>query len=148
MEKFEFLIKSKINSIVRICDLIKINFEVGKKEICLHVQKALFRVIESENLLISSYDMGIPSKNFKEKLFKRFKWDISGNTLYDDEIKNNENKLLGAVVKNIISNGKDLVLQLENGLRIEVIADTLKPDYEIYRIFELNNLESHYVVES
>lgn len=148
MWQFEVLIKSKINGIARICDLIKINFETCEKEVCLHIQKALFRVIEYENLLISSWDMGIPSKNFKKKLFKRFKWDIAGNTLYDDEVRENEKKLLGRIVNDVIFHGKDLILLLENNLRLEIIADTLKSDYEIFRIFELNNLDSHYVVES
>ena len=148
MEQFKNLINSKILGIVRICDLIKINFKSCEKEICIHVQKALFRIVESEKLLVSSWDIGIPGKNYKRKLFQKFKWDIPGNTLYDDEINDNKDKLLDTAVIDVFSNGKDLILQLENNLRIEIIADTLQPEHEIYRVFELNNLESHYVIES
>ena len=53
---------SRLNSISRICDLIKIDFISEGKVICLHSQSALMRGLKKNELLISSNDIFLPSK--------------------------------------------------------------------------------------
>ena len=136
----------KIDCLTRLAGMVKIDFEVPQCGIwCLHIQKALFRVLESNNLIITNWDMGKPSKNFKGN---RFYWDKPGNNLYDDQIVEHKEKILGATIDEIIINGKDLMLRLDKNLRIDVISYTLELDNEVYRVFEKESKNNHFIVET
>ena len=136
------------DSVCRICDLIKIDFSAGSDVICLHTQSALFRGLKFDDLLISSDDIFVPGKNYKKRFLRKFKWDIPGNTLFDDRLEIFTNEISNKKVKDVAIKGKDLLVDLEDGYRIEVLANTFTPDSEIYRIFKKDDLESHIVVET
>gem|GEM_PF-6916962 len=148
MTQISELLGGKINHIGRTCDLIMIGFDFPDKELGLHVQKALFRVSAPEKLLICSGDMWTPGDNYQKKLFKKFQWDNPGDSLFDEQVEKYEEMLLGATVDSASQSAKDLIIKLNNGLSIEVLADTLVPEHEVYRLFQRNDLESHYVVET
>ena len=139
------LLGGKLNALSRICDLIKIDFEVFGKKICLHIQDATFRIIKSGKLLVVNSDMSVPRKNFNKK---KFKWDEPGATLFDDQVAEYKEELINSQVADVLVSEKDLILTLNSGLRIEILHDTLESGREVYRIFESGNLESHYVMET
>lgn len=139
---------SRLVSILRICDLIKLDFSTEDGLVCLHIQSALMRGLKGEELLISSYDLFLPSKNYKKRLFKKFKWDIPGNSLFDDQLYDFKDKILNKQILSAEMWGKDLILKFEEDYKIEVLAYTFETDREFFRIFKKGDLDSHIVVES
>lgn len=68
MFKFEQLIGSKLLSLIRICDLIKIDLVTERDEvICIHSQSSLLRFFKSNKLIVSSEDMFLPGINYVKK---------------------------------------------------------------------------------
>lgn len=142
------LIASKIASMSRICGMVKIDFEDSASTYCLHIETALFRIIKDGVLLCSNSDMYRPGKQYKKKIFKKFKSCDSDLSLFDEQLKLCKTLIAEEVVENIAINGSDLIVTLANGYRIEVYADTLEEDCEIFRFFIKGDLESHFVVET
>ena len=139
---------SRLISISRVCDLIKLDFSTEDGTVCLHVQSALMRGLQKEQLLISSTDIFFPSKNYKKKLFKKFKWDLPGNTLFDDQLHDFKNRILDKAIFSVQMFGKDLILTFDENYKIEILACTLEQEREYFRIFKKGDLNSHIVVES
>lgn len=148
IEMFQQLVDYRINSITRICDMIKIDFSSNEKELCLHIQSALFRVVKQDKLLISSNDIYVPSVNYIAKRFKKFKWDVPGNTLFDDCLQKIISKMLGKKVVSVNYDGQDLIINLEGQERIEIISNTLEKECEKFRLFVKGDIDSHIVVET
>ncbi|MCL2570619.1 MAG: hypothetical protein FWE16_05475 [Firmicutes bacterium] len=121
----------------RACNMVTIGFNNAGKELWLHIQ-SFFRILLDDKLVAVSSDIYVDDKGKK----------TVNNKLFDKQISKSESKILNSVVKKIISREKDLFLIFDNGLRIEIFHDTLEPKQEIYRIFESDNLDSHYVVEN
>ena len=139
---------SRLISISRVCDLIKLDFSTEDGTVCLHDQSALMRGLQKEQLLISSNDIFFPSKNYKKKLFKKFKWDLPGNTLFDDQLHDFKNRILDKAIFSVQMFGKDLILTFDENYKIEILACTLEQEREYFRIFKKGDLNSHIVVES
>ena len=139
---------SRLVSISRVCDLIKFDFSNDDGQICLHVQSALMRGLKKDELLISSNDLVLPSKNYKKKLFKKFKWDIPGNSLFDDQLCGFKDRILNKKILSVEMLGKDLILNFDGGYKIEILACTLDAEREFFRIFKKGDLDSHMVIES
>ena len=135
-------------SISRICDLIKLDFLIKEKIVCLHVQSALFRVLKANELLVSSNDMFLPSKNYKRKLFKKFKWDIPGNSLFDDQLLDVKGQILNKTVQSILFLGNDLIIEIGDDYKIEVLSCTMEKGREIFRVFKKGNIDCHTVIET
>ena len=139
------LLHGEVHEIKRTCDLVMFEFIFpGKDSVCLHIQRS-FRVLDGDKLLISYDDMYEPSEKFKKK---KFQYDIPGDTLFDDAVKQHRQKLLGAKVSKVYCSGKDLFLELDNNIRIEVLEDTVQTGVELYRIFEDNDEFRHFIVET
>lgn len=139
---------SRLNSISRICDLIKIDFISEGKVICLHSQSALMRGLKNKELLISSNDIFLPSKQYKKKLFRKFKWDIPGNTLFDDQLMVFEKEVINKNLLSVHVLGKDLILELDDNYKIEILSCTLEKGQELFRMFIKGELDSHIVFDS
>ncbi len=139
---------SRLNSISRICDLIKIDFISEGKVICLHSQSALMRGLKNSELLISSNDIFLPSKQYKKKLFRKFKWDIPGNTLFDDQLMVFEKEVINKSLLSVHVLGKDLILELDDNYKIEILSCTLEKGRELFRMFIKGELDSHIVFDS
>ena len=139
---------SRLNSISRICDLIKIDFISEGKVICLHSQSALMRGLKNKELLISSNDIFLPSKQYKKKLFRKFKWDIPGNTLFDDQLMVFEKEVINKNLLSVHVLGKDLILELDDNYKIEILSCTLEKGRELFRMFIKGELDSHIVFDS
>ena len=139
---------SRLNSISRICDLIKIDFISEGKVICLHSQSALMRGLKNNELLISSNDIFLPSKQYKKKLFRKFKWDIPGNTLFDDQLMVFEKEVINKNLLSVHVLGKDLILELDDNYKIEILSCTLEKGRELFRMFIKGELDSHIVFDS
>ena len=140
--------RSRLNSISRICDLIKIDFISEGKVICLHSQSALMRGLKNSELLISSNDIFLPSKQYKKKLFRKFKWDIPGNTLFDDQLMVFEKEVINKSLLSVHVLGKDLILELDDNYKIEILSCTLEKGRELFRMFIKGELDSHIVFDS
>ena len=141
------LIDIKLLNISRICNLIKLDFETKDNQtICIHIQSALFRGLELGNLLITSNDIYVPSIQHKKSL--KFKWDLPGNTLFDDQLLLFEKKVLGKKVISVDLKNKDLFIELQDNYRLEIIANTLENDTENFRVFIQGDINSHFVVEN
>lgn len=139
---------SRLNSISRICDLIKIDFISEGKVICLHSQSTLMRGLKNNELLISSNDIFLPSKQYKKKLFRKFKWDIPGNTLFDDQLMVFEKEVINKNLLSVHVLGKDLILGLDDNYKIEILSCTLEKGRELFRMFIKGELDSHIVFDS
>ncbi|MBQ8197707.1 MAG: hypothetical protein IJZ73_06615 [Clostridia bacterium] len=146
MELFDKLVGSKLVDIYRVCDLISLDFQTNYENvISVHIQTALFRVCKEDDILISSYDMYIPRKNFKKR---RFKWDKAGNSLFDEQLEMFEKDFVNKTIVKIDFCGKDLRIYLDDNYKIDILANTLEEDNEIFRIFVRGDLDSHFVVET
>ena len=139
---------SSLISISRVCDLIKLDFVNETGLVCLHVQSALMRGLKRDELLISSNDIFLPSRHYKKKLLKKFKWDIPGDSLFDDQLFNFKNEILNKKLQTVQFLGKDLILEFDDNYKIEILSCTLENERELFRIFKKGNLDSHIVVES
>ena len=136
-------------SVSRICDLIKLDFLTTEGEsVCLHVQTSIFRGLKQNKLLISSQDIYLPSKHYKKKKFIKFKWDVPGNSLFDDQMLDFKKEFLNKKIEEIKIIGKDLVIDFGDGLLIELLCCTLEEERELYRVFKKGDLESHIIVET
>ena len=147
MDCFDYLIGAEIESINRLCNLIKVDFLKEEKRFCLHIQTALFRGIKNEEVVFASDDIYLPNENYKKKLFHRFRWDKPGFSLFDFQLDKNKNSFINKKVVTAKHDDKDLIVKLENNCRLEVFSRTLEKEIEVFRIFEKGNLESHYVLE-
>lgn len=149
MEIFDYLSKGGILiGISRVCDLIKLDFSIRDEIICLHIQSSLMRVLKENKLLMSSNDLFLPSKHFKKKPFKRFKWDIPGNSFFDDQLTNIKEQILYKPLCLISILEKDLILNFDDGYKIEILACTLEKERELFRIFRKGDLDSHLIFET
>ena len=145
----DYLIEgSVLKNICRVCDLIKLDFSNNEETICLHIQSSLMRGFKKNRLLISSNDMFIPSKYYKRRPFKKFKWDIPGNSLFDDQLEEFKKEIANKKVQSISLCEKDLVILFEEDLKIDVLLISLETEKELFRIFKKGNLDSHLVVET
>lgn len=133
---------------VRICDIIKLDFSVKEETICLHIQSALTRILKDNELLVSSNDMFVPGKNHKKSFFKKFKWDIPGNSLFDDCLDKINDDLLNKKILNVQFIGRDLIINFDSGISIQVLCYTLEQDREVFRIFMKGDLNSHIVIDT
>lgn len=139
---------SRLVSISRVCDLIKLDFSTDDGLVCLHIQSALMRGLKEEQLLISSKDLLLPSKKYKKTLFKKFKWDIPGNSFFDDQLYEFKDKIFNKKILSVEMSGKDLILNFDENYKIEILSCTLEKERELFRIFKKGDLDSHMVVES
>jgi len=102
------------------------------------------RILCGEKLIISYDDLYVPSSSLKEK----FRWDEPGHTLFDDALREHHDKLIGAKIIETACKGKNLYLTLSCDLALEVLEDTVQTGIELYRIFDANLDDSHFVVET
>ena len=132
------LIGAKITEIHRICNLISFHFKLGKKFTYLHVQ-SFFRILQKDNVIISSEDIYRCGKNVTEE---NFEWDLPDSSIFDDCIKEHLEKLCNAAVTEIkeSANG-DLTINFENAICMQILIDTTETE-EMYRIFDdINSTE-------
>lgn len=147
MDIINKIFDAKIVSLSRICNLVKLDFETKDNQtICIHIQSALFRGLELGNLLITSNDIYVPSIQHKKSL--KFKWDLPGNTLFDDQLLLFEKKVLGKKAISADLKNKDLFIELQDNYRLEIIVNTLENDTENFRVFIKGDIGSHFVVEN
>lgn len=111
------------------------------------ILNALMRILKDEELLISSNDMFIPGKSYKKSFLKKFKWDIPGNNLFDDCLKNINEELFNKRIQAVSFNGLDLIINLGDDIKIQVLTCTLQQGEEVFRIFKKGDINSHIVVE-
>ncbi len=133
---------------VSVCDLIKLDFLANGDTICIHIQDALFRVFKNDRLIISSNDMFVPAKNYKKKPFKKFKWDVPGNSLFDEQVDAFSADILNKKVESVKLIGQDLFINLSFNYKIQVLANTTQAETEVFRIFKKGDLDSHFVIEN
>ena len=139
----------KLDSINRICDLIGIDFLVKEETVCIHVECALVRFFCGKRLVGSSYDMFIPGKNYKADDDSTFEWDIPGNNLFDEQVACFIKEMENQKVRSVSFTGKDLIIDLENDCKIEILSNTLEEDREIFRIFKKDDdLDTDFVVDT
>ena len=139
---------STIVSISRVGDLIKLDFLTDDGLTCLHVKNALMRGLKKDKLLISSFDLVLPSKNYKKKLFKKFKWSIPDNSLIDDQLHDFNDGILNKKILSVEMNGKDLILNFEDNYKIEILDFTLELRNELFRISKKGALDNFMIIET
>jgi len=144
----EILIGSKINKINRACDLIMFSFEMlNGKKLFLHIT-CFIRIFDSDNtLVICTQNLNNRSPNNKKK---KYDWTEAGATVFDDAIKDYQDKLMSTKVLNASFDYDDIKIIFENGMRMDVLVTTTKyddPNYdEDYRIFDEDKSKKHYVI--
>ena len=127
------LIGGRITSINRICDLVSICFSLSNaNDIYMHIQ-SFFRVLKDNIIIITSDDMYRRGNDCKDN--EEFRWDLPGQSLYDDSVNKYIGTLIGSIVANVRkeANG-DLVLFCNNGLELQIFINTVEIE-EKYRIF-------------
>lgn len=147
------LLNSKIVKVFRFCEIACFVFEtVDKRQFHLHVS-CFIRIIDSDRKIVTcTANMYERSKSFHKKWYQKYDWSKFGTTVYDEAIKDHEDKLLSANVSCITFENNDLSIFLNNGMRIDVFASVSKYDdteySEDYRIFEKGKLDEHFEVPS
>ncbi len=147
---FNELIGSKITRISRACNCIMFTFETNDgRKIHLHVQ-CFLRLLDKEDVVLTTENLYHPGKKYKKRLFKQFDWSMPGNNVYDDLIEDIKTDLLFASVKEVFRKGNDLFIVFDQRFRIDILeieVKSLKDEYsENYRIFDDNKDKEHFVV--
>lgn len=89
-----------------------------------------------------------PQKNYKKKPFKKFKWDVPGNSLFDEQVTAFSADILNKKVESVKLIGQDLFINLSFNYKIQVLANTTQAETEVFRIFKKGDLDSHFVIEN
>lgn len=149
MFDFNKLIGGMLNSISRVCGLIKLDFRSLSGEIiCIHSQDSLLRVVKDNQLVLSSEDLFVQGTKYNAEKNKKISCDYLDITLYDDELEQIIDSLIGVKVTDVKIIGNDLYIVLENNFKLSILPNTLEKDTENYRVFIKGDLNSHYVVEN
>lgn len=119
--------------------------EVTKSALSLHVQCS-WRVtnIENKQILFASSDIYEPKStiNWSED----FKWDVQGNTLFDEK---SQKWFLENDMKKVkewrMNRWGDLLLKLTNGDAIEIFVDS-SSSQECWRLFEHENVNEDFII--
>ena len=149
MFNFNKLTGATLNSISRVCGLIKLDFRSLSGEIiCIHSQDSLLRVVKDNQLVLSSEDLFVQGTKYNAEKNKKFSCDYLDITLYDDELEQIIDSLIGVKVTDVKIIGNDLYIVLENNFKLSILPNTLEKDTENYRVFIKGDLNSHYVVEN
>ncbi len=126
------IIGGKINNISRVCDLICIEISNNNKNIFIHIQ-SFFRILKNNKVIISGEDIYRCKKDINPD---NFNWDIPGDSIFDEAVKNYYSILTNSQIieaeKNITG---DLYILLENNLFLQIIVDTSESE-EKYRVFD------------
>lgn len=149
MFNFNKLTEATLNSISRVCGLIKLDFRALSGEIiCVHSQSSLLRILQNDRLVLSSEDLFALGAKYNAEKDKEFSCDYLDITLYDDELEQIIDSLIGLKITDVKTVGNDLYIVLENNFKVSILPNTLEKDIENYRIFIKGDLNSHYVVEN
>lgn len=74
MFDFNKLIGGMLNSISRVCGLIKLGFlSLNGETVCIHSQGSLLRVLKNNRLVLSSEDLFVPGLNIMQRKIKNFR---------------------------------------------------------------------------
>lgn len=120
-------------------DMLIFNFTNRLQQYSLHVT-CFVRIIEGSKLLLTSSD------EYFTPDYKCLEDD--DENLLTKNIETVKSKLCKSKVTKItLSETADISLLMDNGIKIEIIPDSLGQDYEYYRFFQINK-GSHYVVYS
>ncbi len=145
----ELLNGAKIIDINRTCDMVYFDFisEKGEK-FYLHAQ-CFIRIYDHDNLIICSQDM--LRRSVKLKKWQRFNWAKTGKTLFDDTVSENKEKMCSSkIIFAEINEKKDVALNLENNIRLELFTQITTSDdplySEDYRFLCDNETIDHFVV--
>lgn len=149
MFDFNKLTGAALNSVSRACGLIKLVFlSLNGETVCIHSQGSLLRVLKNNRLVLSSEDLFVPGAKYNAEKHKEFSCDYLGITLFDDELEQIIDDIIGLKITAVNTIGNDLYIDLENNFKVNILPNTLEKDTENYRIFIKGDLNSHYVVEN
>ena len=144
----KIMVGSQIIDIARILDLVLITFKLNNnKSMYFHIQ-CFIRIFDDNNLVICTQDLLRRSSTLGKN--KKFDWAKTGNTLFDDTLAEYKEKLLSTYVKDISFQNKDIRINFENGMLMEVFVHITESDdpkfSENYRIFDDDESKEHYIV--
>lgn len=149
MFDFNKLIGGMLNSISRVCGLIKLGFlSLNGETVCIHSQGSLLRVLKNNRLVLSSEDLFVPWAKYNAEKNQEFSCDYLDITLFDDELEQIINSIIGLRIISVKTIGDDLYIVLESDYTVSILPNTLEKDTENYRVFIKGDLNSHYVVEN
>ena len=149
MFDFNKLIGGMLNSISRVCGLIKLGFlSLNGETVCIHSQGSLLRVLKNNRLVLSSEDLFVPGAKYNAEKNQEFSCDYLDITLFDDELEQIINSIIGLRIISVKTIVDDLYIVLESDYTVSILPNTLEKDTENYRIFTQGDLNSHYVVEN
>lgn len=127
----ELLNGAKIIDINRTCDMVYFDLiSANGEKFYLHAQ-CFIRIYDHENLIICTQDMLRKSANLKK--WQRFNWAKTGKTLFDDTVSENKKRICSSKIIHIeINERKDVTLDLENNVRIELFVQITTSDDPLY----------------
>lgn len=127
------LIGGNIADISRICNLLSVQVNAcNGKKINLHIQ-TFFRVLEKGKVIISSEDMYKCGKKCDPE---KFNWDIPGESVFDDSLRQHRDKIFHAKILQMRTEyAGDVFLTLENEIYVQFLIDTAESE-EKYRVFD------------
>lgn len=73
---------------------------------------------------------------------------MPGNTLFDDQLMVFEKEVINKNLLSVHVLGKDLILELDDNYKIEILSCTLEKGRELFRMFIKGELDSHIVFDS
>jgi len=110
-----------------------------------HIQ-APWRLLLDKRILIASRDVYEPKT--AEEWTEDFEWDIVGTTLFDElneaRVKELCNRIFLKEV--LLDEYGGMRMVFDSGHTLEVFADSSNPDTELWRFFEMDSEDSHFVV--
>lgn len=127
----ELLYTAKITEIKRTCDLVMFTF-LNSNEVKLHLHAVCFlRICKDGKILACTEDL------FRrgEKAPEDFSWDEPGTTLFEDCMLKHQSILYGIPLASWKFQNFDFIMTLENGVQIELFANTAALDEEFYRFY-------------
>ena len=106
------------------------------------------RIFKDNRPVLSSEDLFAPGAKYNAEKHKEFSCDYLDITLFDDELEQIIDSIIGLKITDVKIIGNDLYIDLENNFKVSILPNTLEKDTENYRIFIKGDLNSHYVVEN
>ena len=107
-----------------------------KSEYALHLQ-CPWRIKNTEScIVVASYDMYEP--NSTTKWSEDFDWDIQGNNLYDEKVKNWFEEQDRSVIAYELKTNLDLAVTFDDGNSLEIFINTTA-DVECWRFFSFRS---------
>ncbi len=121
-------------------DMLIFNFASKNQQFSLHVT-CFARIIKGNELILTSSDEYFATD------YKCLEEECNENFLTKN-IQVAMTKLSNSIISKIsLTETADIVLQMDNGIKIEITPDCIGQDYEYYRFFQINK-GTHYVVYS